>query len=71
MGIVCSEELIYYFVPLAVLEISRQVNKALQNKTFTYTCWMNAALQALAATPLHLMLKGKPHINTDPAPTYI
>ena len=23
---------------------------------------MNAALQALAATPLHLMLKGKPHI---------
>ena len=49
--------------------ISSQVNKALQNKTFRY--WMKPALQALAATPLHLMLKGKPHIKTDPVPTYM
>ena len=40
----------------SLLHISRKTNKGLQN-TATL-CWLNAALQAIATTPLHMLLKG-------------
>ena len=44
------------------MDISRKANKGLENTARIY--WLNAALQAIATTPLHLMLKGNAVKNT-------